>query len=50
MIKKKNLSAEDKKAWENFTKYPSDIYDKEKNNAKFNHIKNVLSMIFMVLL
>ena len=36
MIKKKNLSAEDKKAWENFTKHPSDIYDKEKNNAKLN--------------
>ena len=39
MIKKKNLSAEDKKAWENFTKFPSDIYDKEKNNSKFNHTK-----------
>ena len=39
MIKKKNLSAEDKKVWDSFTKYPSDIYDKEIENAKFNHSK-----------
>ncbi|MDC0511917.1 Smr/MutS family protein [bacterium] len=31
MIKKKILSEEDKKIWENYTKSPSDIYDKEKN-------------------
>ena len=31
MIKKKNLSEEDKKTWENYTKRPSDVYDKEKN-------------------
>ena len=29
MIKKKNLSPEDKEAWESFTKHPSNIYDKE---------------------
>jgi DNA-nicking Smr family endonuclease len=31
VIKKKNLSEEDKKTWENYTKRPSDVYDKEKN-------------------
>lgn len=30
MIKKKKLSQEDKKVWENFTNQPSNIYDKEK--------------------
>ena len=30
MIKKKDLAAEDKKIWEDFTKNPTDIYDKEK--------------------
>ena len=30
MIKKKNLSEEDKKIWEDYTKSPSDVYDKEK--------------------
>ena len=33
MIKKKNLPEEDKKIWENYTKSPSDIYDKEKENT-----------------
>ena len=32
MIKKKDLSKEDIKIWENYTKDPSDIYDKEKKN------------------
>ena len=32
MIKKKNLSQEDKKAWEDFIKDPSNIYDKDNNN------------------
>jgi len=31
VIKKKNLTEVDKKIWENYTKNPSDIYDKEKN-------------------
>ena len=31
MIKKKKLSNEDKKAWDNFIKHPSNVYDKEKN-------------------
>ena len=30
MIKKKDLPEDDKKIWEDFTKSPSDIYDKEK--------------------
>ena len=34
MIKKKNLSQEDKKTWEDYIKNPSDIYDKDKNNPK----------------
>ena len=33
MIKKKELPEEDVKIWENYTKDPSDIYDKEKNNS-----------------
>ena len=36
MIKKKDLSKEDKEAWENFTRQPSDIFDKEKNNINKN--------------
>ena len=34
MIKKKDLSQEDKEAWENFTKRPTDIYDKEQERKK----------------
>ena len=34
MIKKKDLSQDDKKTWENFIKDPSGIYDKDKNNQK----------------
>ena len=33
MIKKKNLSLEEIRIWENYTKSPADIYDKEKNNS-----------------
>ena len=33
MIKKKDLPDEDKKIWEDYTKSPSDIYDKEKENT-----------------
>ena len=36
MIKKKDLSHEDKKVWEDFIKNPSDIYDKDKNNLNNN--------------
>ena len=36
MIKKKDLSHEDKKVWEDFIKNPSDIYDKDKNNLDNN--------------
>ncbi len=36
MIKKKDLSQEDKKTWEDFVKNPLDIYDKDKNNLKNN--------------
>jgi len=32
VIKKKDLSKEDKKAWEEYLKNPSDIYDKDKAN------------------
>jgi DNA-nicking Smr family endonuclease len=34
VTKKKDLSGEDKTAWENFTKHPSDIYDKEQEYKK----------------
>ncbi len=36
MIKKKYLSKEDKKVWEDFIKNPSDIFDKDKSNLKKN--------------
>ena len=31
MIKKKDLTQEDKNAWENYIKDPSDVYDKDKD-------------------
>ena len=34
MIKKKDLSQEDRAVWEKFTKEPQDIYDKEQFNQK----------------
>ncbi len=34
MIKKKDLSQSDKKAWEEYIKDPSDIYDKDQNSNK----------------
>ena len=36
MIKKKNLSQENKKTWEEYIKNPSDIYDKEINTFKID--------------
>ena len=34
MIKKRDLSKEDKKTWEDYIKNPSDIFDKDKNISK----------------
>ena len=39
MTKKKDLTKEDKEVWENFTKQPSNIYDKEQDNKKYNSRK-----------
>ena len=39
MIKKKDLDQDDKKAWEEYIKNPSDIYDKDKNYSKENRRK-----------
>jgi len=36
VIKKKDLPAEDKKIWEDYTKNPSNIYDKEKQSIADN--------------
>ncbi len=36
MIKKKYLSSEDKKTWEDYIKDPSDIYDKDKQSFKLS--------------
>ena len=36
MIKKKDLPAEDKKVWEDYTKNPSNIYDKEKQSTSID--------------
>ena len=40
MIKKKNLSKEDKKIWDNYIKNPSDIFDKEQGKSKKNSRKD----------
>tara|TARA_B100000767_G_C19711195_1_gene512866 strand:- start:1027 stop:1446 length:420 start_codon:yes stop_codon:yes gene_type:complete len=40
VIKKKNLTQEDKEAWDSFTKSPSNIYDKEQENKKEISRKN----------
>ena len=40
MIKKKNLSQENKKTWEEYVNNPSDIYDKEKNGHNIFKKKN----------
>ena len=42
MRKKKDLSLEDQETWENFTKHPSDIYDKEHQNKNINSKKERL--------
>ena len=39
MIKKKDLDLENKKAWEEYIKNPSDIYDKDKKYSKENYRK-----------
>ena len=39
MIKRKDLDQDDKKAWEEYLKDPSDIYDKDKNYSKENQRK-----------
>ena len=43
MIKKKDLSKEDKETWDNFTRQPSDIYDKDlqitDDNPRRNRLK-----------
>ena len=36
MIKKKDLSQEDKKTWEEYIKDPTDVYDKDINFRKHN--------------
>jgi DNA-nicking Smr family endonuclease len=42
VIKKKDLSKEDKETWDNFTRQPSDIYDKDLPIADDNPRKNRL--------
>ena len=39
MIKKKDLDQDDRKAWEEYIKDPSDIYDKDKNYSRENDKK-----------
>ena len=46
MIKKKGLSIEDKKSWEDYIKNPSDIYDKDNKNSSKNKTKNRLRFDF----
>ena len=46
MIKKKNLSIEEIRIWENYTKDPKDIYDKEKSNLSNSSRKERLKFDF----
>ena len=39
MIKKKDLDQDNTKAWEEYIKNPSDIYDKDKNFSKEKDIQ-----------
>ena len=39
MTDKKDLSKEDKKTWQDYTKNPSDVYDKDKSNSFENKAK-----------
>ncbi len=39
MTDKKDLSKEDKKTWQDYTKNPSDVYDKDKSNSFENKVK-----------
>ena len=39
MIKKKDLDQDDRKAWEEYIKNPSDIHDKDKNYSRENDKK-----------
>ena len=40
MIKKRNLSQEDKKTWADYIRNPSDIYDKDKSKTLFSRGEN----------
>ena len=39
MIKKKNLSQDDKKVWDEFVRNPSDIYDKDRDQLHHKKIR-----------
>ena len=47
MIKKEDLPDEDKKIWDEYTKSPSNIYDKEKKTPLAVREKNDLHLICM---
>ena len=49
MIKKKDLSQEDKKTWEDYINNPSDVYDKENNHFRNNSRRGDSNLIYMVL-
>ena len=42
MIKKKDLSSEDKKVWDEFIKNPNDVHDKDENSL-FNTFNIILN-------
>ena len=46
MTKKKNLSEEDKKIWEEYVKDPSDIFDKDAGINNYKKKKIVLSLTY----
>ena len=49
MIKKNKISQADKKTWEDYTKNPTDIIDKEKFEKKKLLIIKDLNLTYMVL-
>ena len=44
MIKKKDLSSEDKKNWEDYIKNPKDIFDKDQKN-QINFLSNFITLL-----
>ena len=49
MKKKKSISEIDRKIWQEYTKNPNDLYDKDINKEVNSKKKKDLNLIFMVI-